>query len=476
MLETMRQILEYQQEATRRTHDMETRMDRLQKAVNRTFPNADIELKSEDGIDDGMTGIRNNISEGRSIAQRRTSSPELEPRNFTPMQTDHNELSPKNDTDEDDTGKPVQPDEPAIPVGHTTGASRLLTWPSINEMVGDLVKEKKISEEYPFLKERKNGIRLYGVGPTQAPSPDYMGEDSYSDLHSPSPADDTVYGQVVGDTPPANVHIYREPKGGLRPDGTLDLDRATVKRLTESYMHNMHIMHPILDPHQFNKICELILKKVPVDIPKAKVVAAGFVANHPGEPPNKKQKHSPKTVSEPTEAQLKPWDSPKSIGYAVFLLVLALGKICEHKDRLPNVLSDDDKPLLDSSARNGFPSPIQASPTISSKSSGLPSPQEGERGSRNPRRASVDIQGRHRGTAQVSPQNADVIPGLAYAEKATDILGNQLGEYSLAHVHAFTLAGLYFGQLVLPFRSHAYIYAAGSALQVLLKMSVVYTI
>jgi hypothetical protein len=106
------------------------------------------------------------------------------------------------------------------------------------------------------------------------------------------------------------------------------------------------------------------------------------------------------------------------------------------------------------------------SPAVSSQSSGLPSPQESNR---NPlRRQSTE--------SYVTPRtillsrNLDVIPGLAYAAFATDILGNEIGENTLHHVHANILASLYFGQLARPSYSHRLIINASLGLQVILRL------
>ncbi|EED11631.1 hypothetical protein TSTA_108190 [Talaromyces stipitatus ATCC 10500] len=98
----------------------------------------------------------------------------------------------------------------------------------------------------------------------------------------------------------------------------------------------------------------------------------------------------------------------RSIDNAVILLVVALGAICECKDRIPPLATVED-----------------------------------------------------------AARNVHVIPGLAYYAHATDILGNMQGGTSLSNVQAALLAGLYMGQLVHPFQSHGWISQAATACQTL---------
>jgi hypothetical protein len=72
--------------------------------------------------------------------------------------------------EEEETGKALLPGEPAIPVGHTTGAARLLLWPAVEYFLIEKLREDKVKNvenfvEYPNIQENKHGIRLYGRGP-----------------------------------------------------------------------------------------------------------------------------------------------------------------------------------------------------------------------------------------------------------------------------------------------------------------------
>jgi hypothetical protein len=450
--------------------NLATEVGRLKKAVLKKSPGLEAELKSEEGADEDMKD-RYPVSARQSIAQRRSSSPGDQ---LSPDAVGY-EMSPQNHTDEEETGGQIPLNEPTIPVGHTTGAVQLLKWPSIAALVGEKLSSDKIKLEYPYLKEMKHKIRVYGRGPdpTQAQSPEAIGDD-YSD-QSPSPAPDNSYGQLGSGTPASNAPpITRNDKdcaGGLRRDGTLDLEAATVDRLITSYLDHIHIMHPILDPQRIRRLSKQVIKNLPPDTtPKTKLPGPpGFMADSAA----RRQKQSPQSdVTDPiTSTQLKPGRPQRSTSTALLLIVLALGKICEYTGKIPNVLpeknelSTSDSP----SVRNGHLSPIQASPTISSNSSGLPSPHEGDRHRPGARRASVDAP-----LSKLSnhARNWDVIPGLAYVAHATDIVGNDVGEPTLESVQVNILTGLYFGQLARPVRSQGYIALASSALQSLLNMYV----
>ena len=146
----------------------------------------------------------------------------------------------------------------------------------------------------------------------------------------------------------------------------------------------------------------------------------------------------------------------------MLLLVLAFGKIFEHKEKIPDLLPDYKSSSGKSPhTQSGFPLLMLASPVVLNQSSGLPSPQEGDR-SRSVRRASTESFLPPR--AVLFSRNLDVIPGLAYAAFATDILGNEISKSTLHHVHANILASLYFGQLACPVYSYQLIINASTKL------------
>ena len=179
------------------------------------------------------------------------------------------------------------------------------------------------------------------------------------------------------------------------------------------------------------------------------------------------------TCSSTSSPFQKPGRGFRTIHSALVLLVLALGKICLHRDPIPDVVRDTpDAPTPNSPLiRNGFPaSPLQGSPpgvVSQSQSSGLPSPREIERGmsSRRP-----SIQGLAPATRGIQmKRNMDVIPGLEYFALATDIIGSHVAGHNLKHVYVFILAGLYHGQLGRIIESWSYINLASTRLHAILR-------
>ncbi|PVH80637.1 hypothetical protein DL98DRAFT_548976 [Cadophora sp. DSE1049] len=394
--------------------------------------------------------------------------------------------------EEEESGNPGPSKPPSIPVNHTTGAARLLNVPAIRALCQGAMDSSKIrNEKYPILQEEKRGLlRLFGRGEGYEPPPGYdkdpLGDhgadstpgDSHSDVSSPAGEE---WGQLGGLTPPGHQPDF--VRGGIDANGMPDLSRETVLDLVNSYMTHINIMHPILIKSRLDLLVEHFLKSIPESQAKPKQVSslqAGHTTyNGPGfvgsgyrnpESPGNKRKRSPITgeYAEPhAMLEHKPGHPFRSIGSAIVLLVMALGKICQHKGKIPDAwYSDRD---LDNSygssptVRNGHPpSPIQSSPGM-----GMASPMDGERGQPRSRRTSID--GAYPARSFAKPRNIDVIPGLAYHALATDVIGNQLAGNSLQHVHANILAGLYHGQLARVMESHGYIAAACRSLQVILR-------
>ncbi|KAG4430252.1 hypothetical protein IFR05_014263 [Cadophora sp. M221] len=392
--------------------------------------------------------------------------------------------------EEEESGNPGPGKPPSIPVNHTTGAARLLTHPIIRELCQGAMNSSKIkNEKYPILQEERRGLlRLFGRGEGYEPPPGYDKDplvdhgtdstpgDSHSDVSSPAGEE---WGQLGGLTPPG--HQPELTRGGIDSNGMPDFSRETVNDLVKSYMEHINIMHPILIKSHLDLLVEHFLKSIPESQAKPKQVSslqaghtnyagAGFVGSGYRNPesPGNKRKRSP-IAGEYADPHVimdhKPGHPFRSIGSAIVLLVMALGKICQHKGKIPDAWhADRDLDFVYGSSptvRNGHPpSPIQRSPGM-----GITSPLDGERGQPRSRRTSID--GAY--PARVKPRNIDVIPGLAYYALATDVIGNQLAGNSLQHVHANILAGLYHGQLARVMESHGYIAAACRGLQVILR-------
>ncbi|OTA70065.1 hypothetical protein K449DRAFT_321060 [Hypoxylon sp. EC38] len=399
-----------------------------------------------------------------------------------------------NDDVEEHPGPMVTPGKPAMPPNHTTLAGLLLKWPSIKKMVGHLMEAEKIfhPDEYPIRQEQQRGIlRIFGRGegfdqdiraadketPPDHTMTDLM--DDSSDVASPSPMGE-AWGQVGSLTPPPGV----EYRGGVvNFDGNPDWDTTKIWRYVKSFQDNILNMHPIIIPRELTAMVKIFLEHLPkYEKPQGSKLSssARFVNQSSGMPPifaetGMKRKRSPAADEQtPSTTFVKPGRPFRSIQNALVLLVLALGKICLHKDKIPEPVHDSDSPMHHSpSVRNGvLASPLQGSPPgilSQSQSSSMPSPKDSDRIPMS-RRPSLQGALPSRGPHSYK-RNLDMIPGLEYFALAMDIMGSHMGGFNLKHVYAHILAGLYYGQLGRVLESWSFISLASRNLQVILRPS-----
>jgi hypothetical protein len=482
------------------------KMERVEQYIHRTDPAGAASLKEEPNFEapaylPPRPSISSEVLASNESPYSSTPGHQQIPERMEDLQGEGDE---QEEEEEEEGGDPGPQGAPSIPVNHTTGAARLLLVGPIAEMVAGGLKAAKVkNEKYPMLQEKKRGsIRLYGRGEGTDTPPGYDKDpltdnetsstpgDTHSDASSPAAYETGEnWGQFGGLTPPGNP-APEITRGAIGPEGMPDFSRAVVLDLVKSYKDNMNNMHPILIPRHLDALVEWFLKNIPDSQAKPKQVSTlvghatghappvGFVGGGGGsyrnpESPGNKRKRSPGLggdYPEPRDiGEQKPGHPYRSMSSCLVLLVMALGKICQHKGKLPDVVHEresENSSVNSPSIKNGHPpSPLQSSPSISS-AMGLPSPHEGARSRR------TSIEGAYTTTRGLSakPRNLDVIPGLAYFALATDILGNQIGGNSLQHVHAYILAGLYYGQLGRVLDSAAHIHIACRILQVLLRV------
>jgi hypothetical protein len=488
--------------AVQSLHSLEERMGRMEREwnVKRTHSSPDANLKEETPAQDRELSKYPDPPSAGTVAQQQREPDFPHPSPSTPeMQT--------SDVAEDleqpeEAGDPVKPGPSSIPVNHTTGAAKLLLVGPIAELAAAANpyknKDPPISfDKYPMQEEMKRGLlRVYGRGQGLDRPPGYEKDtlidhavegtpsDTTSDPPTPPPGEE--WGQVGGLTPPpedtpiSRLGIESQIGLGVNSEGLPDMSPDIVRRLVASYMSNMNNMHPILVRSRLDSLVEVFLKTVPQEShPKRKKhslesVSAGFIGAPVVESPGAKRKRSPTVMSESYEPQSiwhKPGHPFRSISTALVLLVLALGSICMHKERIPELVSDKEAEDWENSSqasRNGHPrSPLQTHSSVPDVT-GLPSPQDADRMQPPSRRISVDTPPARPGRGN-RLRNLDVIPGLSYFALASDIIGNQVGGNSLQHVHVNILAGLYHGQLGRVLESHAYIASACRSLQVILN-------
>ncbi|KAK8236747.1 C6 zinc finger domain-containing protein [Phyllosticta capitalensis] len=340
--------------------------------------------------------------------------------------------------------------EITLPADHTTAAhTMLMEWKAMKPFHLGVIP---VGSNYPREEEENRGLlKLYGTG---------EGEDMYDGAHGGSPAYQNVEDDVVGTPAPSpgetlgwgstlqgtgHVESYRsEPKhwGGLNPDGTLKLDARTVNRLYKSYMEHMFPLQPFLDSRRLAEMVKAFIQKYSPDPPSRHGAAsAGSPFAVPDSYPSiplkrKRSNNGPLPGMESSLPQpRRPPPVDRSIGNAIVLLILALGRVCEHKAHLPGP--------------TGGPNTIVGSSLLPS----MDSPP-----------ATIKQSPASEGPAR----NVDVTPGLAYYTVAVEIIGAVHGGNNISHGQAGVLAALYMGQLARVLESWAWIAYACRVLGVLI--------
>lgn len=387
-------------------------------------------------------------------------------------------------------GPLVRPGAPTIPPNHTTPAALLLKWPPIYRFTKRYMNHELIKyiDEFPIRNEEKRGIlRLWGRGEGYDGS--RMDREALQDLGAVE-----IHEDYFDSGAPSPSDCWGSINGSPGPDGKphslpqhLDFTEQTVWLYVQSFNDHIQNMHPLIIPMELNAMVKVFIDSIHMNGKKQSTGNPGvakFV-----ETTGSKRKRSRSPAADAPESHFvktKP-AFQRSISNALVLLVLALGKICIcADDRIPepapvtpatplNTVTETPPDGLPHS-RNGYQpphSPTQTSPPSYSSYSG-PYPQSPKDGSSSSRRSSMPTSGRIPAfsalTANIE-RNMDRIPGLDYFAYATDILGGQMGGFSIRHVHAHILAGLYYGQLGRVIESFAHIKQASWALQTKIRPS-----
>jgi hypothetical protein len=369
----------------------------------------------------------------------------------------------------------------SIPVEHTTAAHKLLSWPSIR----NLLYPREYDEDYVMkLEEQRGLIRVYGRGEGDDTNGDCTSRTPLTSSNSSSGWDDTYIHRASPSSPwTQGAHLSGFPQKlrdmGVDEFGILWADADTIRCYHRSYLEHIHKLHPFLDQGDLDKEIETFIKFH--CLPKT----SGPMPTGTGDiPRGAKRKRSYEALqgaasdftttagvgTEATGRRIK-----KSINNAVLLLVLALGSICEAGAPVPGPITDNPPDFR----KEWIPGPPTRS-VLSPAGSDMILPAQGSFYAPQavPSPSSVDsrrsVRGRSASSGRDMPanrhlRNVDVIPGLSYYAYATQILGGLQGANGLLHVQAALLAGLYAGQLAHPFQSHGWIYQAARACQVLIR-------
>ena len=363
--------------------------------------------------------------------------------------------------------------ELSIPVEHTTAAHKLLLWPSIK----GLLLPYQYDEDYVMKLEEERGlIRVYGRGEGDDTSEDAAmtttSVDKYPEWETNYPKNGPSSGSWSGmananTNTNTNGHQERLANNGVDDFGVLTAQAETIISYHQSYMDNIHKLHPFLDQNDLDTKIQQFVKVYCHQNSSAPMMNSGSFA---GTPRGAKRKRSCETlqgaacdVPSPTNMMAQhAGDRPieKSVDNAIILLVFALGSICQVRHGpIPGPVTDEPPDYL----KQYIPGPTTRN---------ILSPDGSDSVSQPYMYASSMADGRNNATGRPDNQglrNLDKIPGLAYYAYATQILGSLQGSNGLRHVQAALLAGLYAGQLAHPFQSHGWIYQAARACQVLVR-------
>ena len=172
-------------------------------------------------------------------------------------------------------------------------------------------------QEFPILQQERRGLlRIWGRG---------EGRDSSSPV-------DRVDRETIYDVSDTGAPSPADCWGGIAPDFIEPIFWKYVK----SYPDNIQNMHPLIIPVELNAIVKVFMDTIQFvpSTPSSQAETRSKRKRSPGpdstEPPSRSPKLATRAVFQ------------RSINSAVALLVLALGKICLHKERIPDVIAGLD--------------------------------------------------------------------------------------------------------------------------------------
>ena len=384
--------------------------------------------------------------------------------------------------------------ERAPVIEHDTAAHKLLRWPQIAELMrkNSILAQLAANDDYVMrLEEDKGVLRVFGRGQgrdtgdggepgpnSPAPSNTSKGSDE-SDPGSPRTPPEGLWG--FGFIPPTAHEPRVNDEFGNNSDFSLNIHPKTLNRLLQSYLHNLHRLHPFLDKSRLSRMVERFASRYnsgaersltkELFSPPPHNAAVDAIKDSSNHYRAGKRKHS-ESGSYNAHIELSSTAGEKAAGVtfersastAIVLLVMALGKICEWKAPLPGIAASYKPGFKRSSYQDtsiNSPSAHSAGSQSSPYAGGVPSPMSLTRSDHSTKSYPSD--------ELAQPRNVDFIPGLAYYAPATDILGNLHGSNDLAHVQACLLAGLYAGQLARAFESWSWISTASRTCRFLVR-------
>lgn len=361
--------------------------------------------------------------------------------------------------------------EVILTADHTTAAhTMLMDWPAMRLFVKNVISS---GTDYPREQEENRGIlKLYGRGEGvdlfdgahgSIPASGTGNDRSSAASSSPPPSSSSSSSSYesnswgTGFTAPttgADYHrsVLQHNWGGLNIDGTIKLDARTVRRLHQSYLSHIHLLQPFLEKKMLASMVERFIQLYSSNKDERGGISPHAVPEtYPTRPLTKKRKMSESNSVSGAGVGTTPsrgTQFERSIGNAIVLLVLALGRICEHKMHLPGPLKGHNTIVdnaLQVSSIDSLQETVESS-SASSHSTLASTPSPAINGS-CPINRRPSPQRFLTGRDESAGRNMDITPGLAYYTHAIEILGTVYGGNDLSHGQAGVLACLYMGQL-----------------------------
>lgn len=151
---------------------------------------------------------------------------------------------------------------------HRTAPHKLfLLWPSVGLLLGEAYVH--LNDGYAMAAEDRGVLRIYARGeeydehdglPGGRPASPACSEDGTGGTATSPP--DGPWGTAFPQTIKSEI---QEPEpfgvGGLKSDGSLDLEIGTINVLYESYIRHMHAMHPFLDPQRLRTLFDAFIEQ-----------------------------------------------------------------------------------------------------------------------------------------------------------------------------------------------------------------------
>ncbi|RYP63174.1 hypothetical protein DL771_009405 [Monosporascus sp. 5C6A] len=329
----------------------------------------------------------------------------------------------------EDLGSAAPPGKPTMPLDHTAYPGPLLGWPAIWAFTRGLVAAEGIDsiDDFPIRQEQRPVFLFFGQNGMFAPAGQTPGYNDVSKL-TYQPLDGGASGRAGGSSYPPQVASAGR---AISSDGEPDFDPHKLRECAQSFKDNILNMYPIIAPKVLDDMVSEFLGSTPLNT-QSKANAG-------------EKRKRPAFEGSPAATQ-----SPSRPRYAVVLLVLALGKICIHSGKTPDMDPEADSLTRNSPSVGAAAVPLQDSP---SEPCGLPSPIASE---------GVTPRSMHHSG------NSEVTPGMEYFVLATDMIDDLVDGFGLWQVRGNILAGLYHGLLGRVQESYDHIYRASQILQVMM--------